>query len=127
MIRRPPRATLFPYTALFGSDPRDGGVRVEALLPRGAGHFLPAGLDHVLLAVDDRDVAVLVGHAEVAAVEPAVAERLGRLLRVVPVSGGGVRAAVHDLALDAWAHRLVGVVDDPRLAVDDQIGRAQCR
>src|SRR3712207_6927462 len=25
MIRRPPRSTLFPYTTLFRSDPRDGG------------------------------------------------------------------------------------------------------
>src|SRR2546426_8518128 len=26
MIRRPPRSTLFPYTTLFRSVPRDGGV-----------------------------------------------------------------------------------------------------
>src|SRR3712207_7284380 len=45
--------------------------------------------------------------SEVSAVEPAVAEGLRGLLRVVPVAGGGVRAAVHDLALDAGADRLV--------------------
>src|SRR5689334_23571134 len=27
MIRRPPRSTLFPYTTLFRSRPRDGGRR----------------------------------------------------------------------------------------------------
>src|SRR2546421_926262 len=30
MIRRPPRSTLFPYTTLFRSEPRAGGVRIAA-------------------------------------------------------------------------------------------------
>src|SRR3712207_8722992 len=39
MIRRPPRSTLFPYTTLFRSDPRDRPRRAEhgGLLPAGHG------------------------------------------------------------------------------------------
>src|SRR2546427_7628268 len=35
MIRRPPRSTLFPYTTLFRSRPRDGlgEIRLDAQLP----------------------------------------------------------------------------------------------
>src|SRR5436305_3670856 len=42
MIRRPPRSTLFPYTTLFRSCPRLGGVAARR---RGAGPDLPAGQD----------------------------------------------------------------------------------
>src|SRR3546814_7179257 len=35
---------------------------------------LAAGLDHVLLAIDDAQVTLAVDHAEIAAVEPAVAK-----------------------------------------------------
>src|SRR5690349_22426410 len=64
MIRRTPRSTLFPYTTLFRS-----------------------GDDHVLLAVGDREVAVVVGRAAVAGVEPAPVERLGGGVGVLPVAG----------------------------------------
>src|SRR3712207_7206224 len=38
MIRRPPRSTLFPYTTLFRSEPRDGAAPVmhALLLSHGA-------------------------------------------------------------------------------------------
>src|SRR3712207_3921161 len=31
MIRRPPRSTLFPYTTLFRSLPKEGGGRIAAI------------------------------------------------------------------------------------------------
>src|SRR5437867_9978752 len=42
MIRRPPRSTLFPYTTLFRSGPRD---------PRLADARVPAQHDHLARAV----------------------------------------------------------------------------
>ena len=73
-------------------------VRVDDLLDLARGDVLAARLDHVLLAVDDVEVALVVEDAEVAGVQPAVAERLGRLGGVVPVAEHRLRRAVHDLA-----------------------------
>ena len=103
-----------------GGDPEDGAlgdgrVLVEHLLDLAAGHVLPARLDHVLLAVDDRDVALLVEGAEVARVEPAAREALGRLPGVAPVAERGVRAAVDELAQLARGDVATLVVDDARL------------
>ena len=56
-------------------------VLVEHPLDLGAGDVLAAGDDHVLEAVDDEEVAVLVAHADVAGVEPAAGERLARWRR----------------------------------------------
>jgi hypothetical protein len=58
----------------------DGGVLVQHLLDLARVDVVAAADDEVLLAVDDEQVAVLVGVAEVAGVEPAVLERLGRRL-----------------------------------------------
>jgi hypothetical protein len=60
------------------------GQAVDRLLDLAAGHVLAAGLDHVLLAVDDGDVALVVDRGQVAAVEPvagsnAAAVRSGSL------------------------------------------------
>ena len=44
--------------------------------------------DQLLLAVDDPQVAVVVEHTDVARVQPAVDEGLGRLLRVLVVARG---------------------------------------
>src|SRR3712207_8121235 len=43
MIRRPPRSTLFPYTTLFRSHGRQGGVGVHR---REAGQGDGSGSDH---------------------------------------------------------------------------------
>src|SRR3712207_7399015 len=78
MIRRPPRSTLFPYTALFRS--------VPALL---AGHSLDDGLD------------VLAGRLEA----PAVAGDLAGTIR--RQAGGVVRLDVgDDLVKDRKSTRL---------------------
>ena len=52
----------------------DVGVFVEHALDLGGGDVLPAGDDHVLLAVLDVEEAVLVEPADVAGPEPAVDE-----------------------------------------------------
>src|SRR5256885_8459511 len=56
MIRRPPRSTLFPYTTLFRSDPRAGGIAERALRrrQRGAPRELGGGV-----AARERDVGEL--------------------------------------------------------------------
>src|SRR5437660_566882 len=62
-----------------------GVVLVEHPFDLGAGDVLAAGDDHVLQAVDNEQVAVLVTHADVAGVEPAAGERLLGRRRVAPV------------------------------------------
>src|SRR5687768_18251276 len=60
MIRRPPRSTLFPYTTLFRSGPRDESAQV--LLARGRdGDPGPVGLDAPARrpGLGDRGVEVL--------------------------------------------------------------------
>src|SRR3712207_8508871 len=53
MIRRPPRSTLFPYTTLFRSEPRDrvGYVLLEPQPLFGGVHVLQQDEVRVLLAV----------------------------------------------------------------------------
>src|SRR3712207_8861712 len=56
MIRRPPRSTLFPYTTLFRSVPREPSGR-EGHARRQDEHHVPAGgheLDRRLLRSGDR-------------------------------------------------------------------------
>src|SRR3712207_8831457 len=65
MIRRPPRSTLFPYTALFRSDVvrADAGVHVALAVPDvelAPGHLLDVGAEkHVRPEEDLRVLAVL--------------------------------------------------------------------
>src|SRR5207253_1208584 len=86
--------------------------------------------DHLLLAVDDEEVAILVHANDVARVQPAVPQRKGRLVRSAPITVHQVRPTnaelpglaridlaragldVDDLALDV-RHR---DTDRPRLA-----------
>ena len=76
-------------------DQLEGGLEV-----RRADVLAAGGDDQLLLAVDDREVAVLVDLADVAGVEPAVVvEGLGRLLRVVEVALEDVAAAADDLVV----------------------------
>jgi hypothetical protein len=61
-------------------------VLVQHLLDLARVDVVAAADDEVLLAVDDEQVAVVVGVAEVAGVEPAVLERLRRRLGLVVVA-----------------------------------------
>ena len=83
----------------------DGRVLEEAVLDLDRADVLAAGDDHVLLAVGDHDVRA-VEVAAVAGVEPAVDDRLGRLLGLLPVALEHVVGAGEHLALvvDPDAH-----------------------
>ena len=113
-------------------DAEDGGFGhrwhlVDGLFYLAAGDVLPAGLDHVLLAVDDGEVAVFGHDAKVAGVEPAVAERRGGHRLIVVIAQRGVRAAVDDLADGAWRHRPVIVIDQPGFHVERGPARQPAR
>src|SRR3954449_1567661 len=95
-------------------------VTVDDRLHLGAVDVLPAGDDHVLLAVDDVVEAVLVLAHEVARVEPAASERLLRRLRFVPVPLHHSRTAIDDLTDVTLCDRFHVVVDDGYLDVDDR-------
>ena len=71
------------------ADHRDLGDRrvgEQHVLDLDRGDVLAAGDDHVLLAVADRQVAVVADHAAVAGVEPAVGQRPRALLGLLPVA-----------------------------------------
>ena len=83
-----------PHFSLGHADHRDlgdGRVREEHVLDLDRGDVLAAGDDDVLLAVADREVAVVADHAAVAGVEPAVDERLLASPRAAPSSPRGSR------------------------------------
>src|SRR3954468_7997180 len=69
------------------SNLHDAGMGGEGVLHLDRVDVLAAGHDHVVDAVDELEVAVLVESAEVAGEVPAVAEHLRGRVRVVPVAG----------------------------------------
>ena len=71
---RPSAGSGTPNTAASST----AGMLVERVLDLGAVHVLAAADDHVLGAVDEEQVAVVVQVAEVAGPVPAVDEGLGR-------------------------------------------------
>src|SRR5580700_12089765 len=77
---------------------RDRGMLVEHLLDLSRVDVVAAADDQVLFPVHDVEVAVGVDAGQVAAVEPAVADRLGGGLGAVPVALHHVRPADDDLA-----------------------------
>ena len=84
------RADLLAHHRVGHADDRDladAGRAGERVLDLDAVHVLAAAVDHVLLAVDDLDEAVVVDPRQVAGVQPAVDERLRGLLGLVPVAG----------------------------------------
>ena len=100
------RATTTAQTASIQRSSRDAddrdlgdrGMPVQDLLDLARGDVLAARVDHVLLAVDDRQVAVRVHGRQIPGVKPAAGERRLGALGVVVVAGGDLRRAVHDLA-----------------------------
>ena len=106
MAAEPNRETVVALRTLAELAAEEGAPPVdEALFDLDAVDVLAAADDHVLGPVRDVQEAVLVQVADVTGVEPAVAERLGRRLRVVEV-------AVHH-RLVAQAH--LSVLADPEL------------
>src|SRR5207302_1321397 len=94
-------------------------VLVERSLDLERRDVLAAADDHVLEAVDDVEEALLVEDADVARIEPAVAECAPCRLRILPVAREDLRAADDDLAGLAGRHGLSIGIDDPDLRVDD--------
>src|SRR5262249_4444078 len=101
-------------------DDRDlgnAGVPEDGLFDFAAGDILAAGLDHVLLAVDHRDIAVRVDRGEVAAMEPAACEGRRASLLVVEVTLQQLRRAMDDLTDLARLDVAHLIVDHTRLHV----------
>src|SRR4051794_27425863 len=104
----------------------DRGMLVEDLLDLARIDVVAGADDHVLLAVDDEEVPVLVDLRQVAAVEPAVADRLARGIGPVPIALHHVVPADDDLADLAAMHLVVLLVDDLHLdALDRGTDRAR--
>ena len=92
------------------------GVLHQRLLDLGRVDVEAAGDDHVLQAVDDEQVALVVEVADVAGVVPAEARGRGGRLRVLVVAGHHERAAHDDLAALAGRQQRPGLgVHDPHL------------
>ena len=98
----------------------DALVREQHVLDLARIDVVAAADEHVVLAVENVDEAVLVHASDVAGMEPTVAESLGGLFRAVPVTGHELGAAADDLALLAGGHRPVVIVEDCH--VDGGIG-----
>jgi hypothetical protein len=98
----------------------DRGVAHDHLLDLGRVGVEAADDEHVLLAVGDAQVAVLVEHPDVAGVQPAVGvDGRGGGLGVVEEPGHDVVAPHDDLAGLARRQRRTVVVDDLHLDVGD--------
>jgi hypothetical protein len=96
--------------------PGDPAVLLEPVLQIGRRDVLSAGGDDdVLLATGDVEEAVLVDPAQVAGVEPAVDEDLGRRAVFLAVAAEDVRAADEHLAVlgDPCLHPLDRLPDRP--------------
>ena len=65
---------------------RDLGHAIDRFFNLPARHVFAAGLDHVLLAINHREVTLVIEHREVATVEPPALERRAGALRVVEVT-----------------------------------------
>src|SRR5690606_13656958 len=90
---------------------------VQRVLHLGRVDVLAAGDVHVLLAVHDPHVALLVPDRDVAGPEPAVLGERRRGGRVVaPVAAHHVRAPHDDLPRRSGRYAAAGVVDDVHVA-----------
>src|SRR4051794_14197665 len=111
-------ADLLPHLLVGHSDHGglgDGGVLVEDLLDLARVDVVAPADDHVLLAVDDEEVAVLVDLGHISRVEPAVAHDLLRGVVAVPVALHEVVTADGDLAPLTLRDLLAVLVDDLHL------------
>src|SRR5439155_7764 len=100
----------------------DGRMHEEDLLDFSRVHVVARAEDHVLLAIDDVEISVLVHPREIAREQPSVAEHRRGLLRLVPVALHDLGTAdreLTDIALREFAGRVVRV-DHPRVRIGER-------
>src|SRR5437868_8922224 len=94
------------------------GVREQDLVDLTRIHLEPRDDDHLLLAIDDAEVAVPVHPDDVTGEEPAIAENAGGLFRALPVAVHEIRPAQTQLPRLAGGHLARSGLDVDDLAVD---------
>src|SRR6266700_3767021 len=95
-----------------------GGVGIDRLLDHLRIDVEAAGDDHVLLAVDQKEIAVTVHIADVAGQEAVADEGLGGLLRSIPIAFGDVRSPDADFADLARAEHLGRILQRHHVHLD---------
>ena len=100
----------------------DRGMREEHVLDDAGIHVLAAGDDHVLDAVLDEQVAVVIDAPDVAGVQPSVGERLRGLVRALPIAAHQLRAAREDLAGFSSRPRRIACVGHSQLGRRRPVG-----
>src|SRR5262249_52189151 len=85
-----------------GDDFAHFGMLEQRLLDIARIHVHAAADDHVLLAVDDAEVAVSVLAGDVARIQPAIAQDLRGLIRPIPVALHHLRPAHRQFTHLAW-------------------------
>src|SRR5438128_4967575 len=96
----------------------DRGVFAEDGLHLGRPDAESLVLDELLLAIDDEDVPLLVLLADIARIEPAVADHIRRVLGLVPIAAHHLRALHADLADLIRRER-----SRPAVQIDDLVAR----
>src|SRR5438552_878271 len=94
-------------------------VRGQCLLDLAGIHIESGDDDHLLLAIDDRDVSVRVDRRDVAGVQPAIAQGLRGLFGPLVVAVHELRPSEDELARLTGRHLLLACleIDDLRLDV----------
>ena len=82
--------------------------------------ILAAGDEHILFAVDHIEKAVRILPHHIASGEPAILQRIGGRLRILPVSRGGHRPFQLQFTGLVYIRFLPGIIDDPD--IDIKIG-----
>src|SRR3546814_12540226 len=99
-------------------------MRSDGVFDFGREDILAARDHHVLHPVANEEIAARVEIARVAGMDPAVGQRCGAFLGLVPIAEHRTRAAYPDLAGRAGCHGLAALVDAATL---DAIGGADRR
>ncbi len=104
----------------------DFGVFEKDLFDVARVDVVAAGNDHVLFAVHDEKIALRVHHGDIAGVQPAVDDGLGRGILALPVAPHDLGAAHHEFAGLAHRHFPGGIVeiDDARFGVGNRYADA---
>ena len=97
-----------------------GGMGEQRLLDLDGRDVLAAGLDHVLLAVEEQHLAMRVDEREIAGVMPAEFARLFGRLRVLVIAHHDVGPAMHQLAGLSARQQMALIIHDRGLVHDQR-------